>query len=122
MEQNEITIKANKGKETERTGTFTVSMPASLAEALEHWGEDIVFSFVQSRADAAIGSFVRGLLEGGKSDLDIQAAVDGWKPGARAARGEGITSKVNSLVKHADKLSDEDLASLMAILSARGLV
>ena len=73
----------------ERTNGNSVTANWELGDTVaalqEQFGEDVIFSHVKRSLISAVQAFMRGMLDGGKSPEEIQAAVAEWKPGLRKA-------------------------------------
>ena len=104
----EATEKAS-GKKLSATYNFG----ASLAEAIEKFGEDVVFSGFRRTSVITAQGIMRRLAKAGKSDAEIQAAISGWKPGVAAER---VTDPVARLKSMFSSMSAEERQKIMAEL------
>lgn len=72
-----------KKKDSEKSVTVNYDLPDTLAGLVEKFGEDAVLGAAQDAFTISIQSVIRRNFD--KSQEEIQAAVDGWVPGQRAA-------------------------------------
>ena len=91
----------------------TYNFGASLAEAIEKFGEDVVFSGFRRTSVITAQGIMRRLAKAGKSDAEIQAAISGWKPGVAAER---VTDPVARLKSMFSSMSAEERQKIMAEL------
>lgn len=82
----------------------------NLAEAVELYGEEVVFSRYKSAAVIDLQSFMRGLIRQEKTPEDIATAVAEWKPGVRKAAGKSKEEKARELL---GGLSAEERAAIL---------
>jgi hypothetical protein len=101
------------------TGGEPVSVKFELDETLEgavqHYGEEVVFSRYQSALIIDLQSKMRTLIKAGKTPDEIQAEVDAWQPGVKS-KGKSPAEKARDLF---GRLSAEERE---ALLSEFGLV
>lgn len=88
----------------------------NLAEAVESYGEEVVFSSYKSSVVIDLQAYIRGLIRRDKTPEEIQEAVSNWKPGVKAVRGKSAAEKLDTLL---GKLSDEERAALFAKYSGK---
>ena len=80
-----IEVSAKKqGFETEVTVTFDFGK--DLTAMTEKFGEDIVFTNARANMKITLQGVLRRLIESGKSQEEIAAAVADWKPGMQMER------------------------------------
>lgn len=82
---------------------------SNLAESVELYGEDVVYTRYKSAAVIDLQAYMRGMIRAEKSPDEIEEAVGNWKPGVKAARGKSAVEKLETLM---GKLSDEDRDAL----------
>lgn len=98
----------------------------TLAEAVELFGEEVVFSRFKAAAVVDLQALIRrGLtpktdkegneIESAKTDEEIAASVAEWKPGVKQVTRKSKAEKIKDLV--AD-MSDEDREALLASIMA----
>lgn len=86
-------------------------MPASLEEAVEKYGSEVVFSNFRSSLVINLQSFMRSHIKADDfNEAALQSAVDSWKPGTKA-RGKSATEKIGDLF---EKLTPEERANILA--------
>ena len=102
---------------TEKTSgkkvAVTYNFGASLAEAIEKFGEDVVFSGFRRTSVITAQGIMRRLAKAGKTDAEIQTAISGWKPGVAAER---ISDPVARLKSMFSSMSAEERQKIMAEL------
>lgn len=88
----EITTRAPKAN---RKITIDYNYGSSLAEAIELFGEELVFSIYEDAMRVKVQAPVRGMLSNGTADEEIQKAMASWHPGqtVRAKRDPKETVK-----------------------------
>lgn len=89
---------------------------ASLQEAAENFGEDVVFSGFISKSVITAQAAIRRYIEAGKSAEEIQTAMADWKPGV-ALKGEA--DPVGAVVRKVSAMDDEAKANFIAALKER---
>ena len=100
-------------KSSSKKLSATSNFGASLAEAIEKFGEDVVFSGFRRTSVITAQGIMRRLAKAGKSDAEIQAAISGWKPGVAAER---ISDPVARLKSMFSSMSAEERQKIMAEL------
>ena len=97
------------------TVTVENEMPENIEQAVEEYGDEIVFSRFRASLVIDIQAFMRSYLKGEdpKTQDEIQTLVDDWRPGVKA-RGKSPTEKAKDLFS---KLSAEQKAELLAELA-----
>ena len=102
---------------TEKTSgkkvAVTYNFGASLAEAIEKFGAEVVFSGFRRTSVITAQGVMRRLAKAGKSDAEIQAAITNWKPGVQAER---ISDPVARLKSMFSSMSAEERQKIMAEL------
>ena len=88
----------------------------SVADAITKFGEDVVFSNFKRAATITAQAAMRRMLESGKSQEDISATMNSWKPGVALERN---IDPVSSITNNFDKLSDEEQDAIIAKLKAK---
>jgi len=129
MQRYEFTVKATASEKNKLDEDVTATIgndrfPETVEEAVEMYGEAIVFSKLRSQLTVDQQSVARRLLQQGKSPEQIEAyflnvndGIDGaevkpWKPGESAVR----KSAVDKAFDAASGLSEEQLLALLAKL------
>ena len=102
---------------TEKTSSkkiaVTYNFGASLDEAIEKFGAEVVFSGFRRTSVITAQGVMRRLAKAGKSDAEIQAAITNWKPGVQAER---ISDPVARLKSMFSSMSAEERQKIMAEL------
>ena len=102
---------------TEKTSgkkvAVTYNFGASLDEAIEKFGAEVVFSGFRRTSVITAQGVMRRLAKAGKSDAEIQAAITNWKPGVQAER---ISDPVARLKSMFSSMSAEERQKIMAEL------
>ncbi len=81
------TKKNEAGEEIKgRQVTTNFDPGANLAEAVAKYGEAVVYSSYVAKLTLAIHAEVRPLIDEGKTDEEIAAAIAAWKPGTVTPR------------------------------------
>jgi len=65
------------------SGSVTWNTPDDVNGLVETYGSEIVYSHARRSIIIALQSYIRGMLDDGKSQEEIQTAVNEWKPGLR---------------------------------------
>lgn len=112
---SEITTKAGKGEEAKRV-TIVYDVPADLAGYVAKFGETLTAEFARRSLTLGINALVRPLILDGKSNEEIQHAVDSWVPGQRGPRTQ--KSPLDRATAALGAMSPEDLAELLAKVKA----
>lgn len=96
------------------TGSVEYNFGADLTEAMELFGEDIIYSQFKQNATIALQGIMRRAIQSGKSGDELQAAVSEWKPGVRTRTGKSPADKIKDLL--AGK-SPEEIQEILSSLS-----
>ena len=80
------TISAKTGKVPGVVATFDYNLGKTTAQALELFGEELVFSYYISGATVALQNVARNLLEAGVIPEEIPAEMASFKLGTKRAR------------------------------------
>lgn len=84
-------------KETGESCTVTYDFGEGMSDLVSKFGEEAVFSHARRSFIVALQSYVRGLMAQNKSQSEIQAAVDEWKPGNRR-QGKSVQDRLFDLL------------------------
>ena len=87
----------------------------SLEEATQLYGEETVFQLYTQAVTVKFGNAVRGLLVTGKSEAEIVAELEDWKPNVSRRRVK--VSK--SLDEQFEEMSEEEQIAFIARIRAR---
>jgi hypothetical protein len=82
-------------------------------EAVELFGEEVVFSTFKAQAVVKLQSVMRSAAKAGK---DVQEVVNAWKPGVARVRGKSPVEKALSAF---GKMSPEEQQAFIASLQAQ---
>jgi hypothetical protein len=89
---------------------------SNLQEAVEKFGEQVVYDNFLDKVVISGQAIIRRAAQAGK---DVQAALDAWKPGVRAAGSGGFKEKaMPKALKALLELSDEEREAAIAKLKA----
>lgn len=99
----------------ERTIKANYDFGENLAEAIEKYGEEVVFSNYARQAKVSIQAYIRSQADQGKSDAEIQEALDSYKLGVVQRSGKSKVAKASELFAN---MSDEDKKAFIASLQA----
>jgi hypothetical protein len=117
MSAQEVTTVAPSNND--RTLTVMYDFGDNLEEAIASFGTDVVYSLFQSQAEIRLQAFIRSRLgktgEDHKTDAEIIADVEAWKPGVAAPK----MSAEEKIVKMLSKMSAEDQQKTIAALLAK---
>lgn len=104
-------------KTTQKPDPVTVEydVPESLAGLSEAFGEDVIASASRGAIVISLQAFMRRLIEKEKTQEEIQAEVDTWKPDTRSVVKQSAFEKATSSIQ---KLSAEERSALLARLQA----
>lgn len=112
----EITTKAGKGDEAKKV-TVNYDIPSDLAGYVSKFGEALTAEFARRSLTLGINALTRPLILAGKTQEEIQAAVDSWVPGTRGPRTQ--KSPLERATAALGAMSPEDLAELLAKVKAK---
>jgi antitoxin component of MazEF toxin-antitoxin module len=90
-----------------------VNIPATLAEKVKLFGEDVVNASCEDSLIITVQALIRRMIEKGKVVAEIQAAVKEWKPDVRTLVRQSAFEKASSSL---EKLSPEERKALLAKL------
>jgi hypothetical protein len=110
---SQITAKAPKAN-TE--AAVDVNLGANLDESVALFGAEAVHAGFVGSSTIAVQNIIRRLLEGGKNQEEIQAALAGWKPGTKIAGG--TADPVKALKTKLATMSVDEAKALLAELKA----
>lgn len=87
------------------------TMDENIKEAVDRYGEDVVFSRYKASLVIDLQSFLRGQMKSDppKDVAEIQGAVDEWAPGVKA-KGRSPAERARDIF---GKLSEDDRKSLL---------
>lgn len=94
---------------------FEYDLPASLADKVKKFGEDVVNAAAEDSFVIAVQALARRLLEKGKNAVEIQTAVAAWLPNVRTIVRQTAFEKASTSIK---SLSPEERKQLLAQLQA----
>ncbi len=118
-------VSAKTGKDGKPI-TVEVNIPATLAEKVKSYGEEVVNAAAEDSLVITVQALMRRLMAGkkdkegkvvtpGKNQAEIQAAVNAWKPDVRSVVRQSAFEKATSSI---DKLTPEERKALLAKLQA----
>jgi Skp family chaperone for outer membrane proteins len=96
--------------ERKEGGSVTVDYDfgENITDLTAKFGDEVVRSHAQRSFVVALQSFMRSQLDQGKSEAEIQAAVNEWKPGQRA-KGKSAAERVSELLQKMDPAARQAL-------------
>jgi hypothetical protein len=113
------TITTKAPKKDNRTISVDYDFGASLQDAVNRFGEAVVFSFFEDNATIALQQRIRAWMEADLSDADINAKVAEWKPGVKSPRTGGKKKDPATLLKEAfASMSAEEKQAMLRDLKA----
>lgn len=107
-------VTAKNGQEAKAT-TVKFAIAENLTELSEQFGEEVVFSHAKRSVVIAMQTTIRTMLEGGKSQDEIQAAITDWKPGLK----KPAKSPMEKVRDEIARMSPEDKKRIMKELRER---
>lgn len=111
-------IKHVSAPKVKREIDITFPAPANIKEAVNEYGDELVYSIFMRGVDIAAQAETRRLLEGTeddrKSDAEAKKAMSEWKPTLRVA-----TDPKEKLKKQLEKLDPETRKALLAELNQK---
>lgn len=108
-----VKAQVKSGDRADEVFEVKYDIPANVAEALDRFGEEIVYSRFRGSLVIDLQSFMRRQIEkDGADSATVQEAASSWKPGVRAA-GKTTAEKLSVLL---GKLTPEERAEALAEL------
>ena len=113
MALEEVKAQVKSGDRANEVFVIKHDIPATIDEAVQRFGEEIVYSRFRGSYVIDLQSFMRRQIEkDGATQDTVQEASDAWRPGVRAA-GKSPQEKIGTLLA---KLSPEERRELLAEL------
>lgn len=106
-------LKDVEGQAPNPVVTVQYDFGASMSETIALFGEQVVFNKAVDSLVIDCQALVRRAIRKGKTQAEIQALVDAWKPSAASTVRKSATEKVGDLV---GKMSAEEKAALLKSL------
>lgn len=72
--------------------TVTVDEGTSLSEAVDMYGEDVVFELYTRQLKRDLGNAIRSSLNGGRSPSGVEQELGDWRPDVKRSGGGGSAS------------------------------
>lgn len=113
MAKETIVVKVTTGEHAGKEASFTYDIPTTLREAIDNFGEDVCEAHCIRSLVVAIQGHARGMV-GKKTDAEIQAAMDDWRPGM-PRQSKSAEEKFDELW---EKMSPEDRAAIQKRMRA----
>ena len=110
MALQEVNAQVAKGERKGEVITINYDLPQTVDEALQRYGEEVVFSRFQSSLVIDIQSAMRTKIRKGLNQDEIQAEMEKWEPQVKAV-GRTKEEKVRDLLS---KLTPEERAELLS--------
>lgn len=110
-----IEVTAKKGA---REITTNYDFGDSLAQAVELFGEEVVFSNMRQSMKISLQALIRRGIEKGQSDEEIIAAAAAWKPGVASERQSNPVAAVLSKWATLDDATKAELLKKLKTMQA----
>lgn len=111
-------ITAKTSKVPDRVFEGTIDLHDESLETMSAWcGADVVKSNACADMVVSAQSIIRAAIEKGKSDTEIQAILDTWKPGVKTSLGPA--DPVESVLKKFNTMTPEEQAAFQKELLNR---
>jgi hypothetical protein len=110
-----LEVKATK-QGTDREVVAMVDLGDNLQDAIEKFGEEVVFTNFQAQAKIRAQAIMRDMLTAGKTDEEINKFMASWKPGSARER---ITDPKIAFLRRFEKLSEEEQNKYIEELMAK---
>lgn len=95
MKSIEVSAKRTDGDD-QAERTVTVDFPENVQEMVEAWGESVTYKQASAAATVTLQGAMRSWIKSGKTDDEIQAKAEEWKPGERQ-KGKTPQEKLREL-------------------------
>ena len=99
----------------DKSATVNYDMPDTVKGCLDKFGEAVVFSLIDSAVTLDVQALIRRHLLTGKTQKQIQEAVDTYKPGI-ATKGKSKVDKAGDLF---DKMSPEERKAFLSMVKSK---
>lgn len=116
MAERKISAKTSKVPDRVFEGTIDLH-DESLSAMTSAFGEDSVKSAALADMVIAVQSLIRAAIEKGKTDVEIQTIINGWKPGVKTSLGPA--DPVESVMKKFAGMTPEEQTAFQKELLAR---
>ena len=117
-EQKEVTgvleVKASVGGEVNRKLSTKFDFKKTLAEAVEAFGENVVFALFQRAGVTSCRNYITAQIRAKVEDVDIETALVDWKPPLGVVRVK--VSPQQRLISAFPSMSDEEKKAFIADL------
>jgi len=110
-----VEVKAKTPK-TGKEATILVDLGENAVDAIERFGDAVVFSNYIANQKVNVQAGMRRHLDAGKSQAEIQTVYDTYKPGVTMDR---VVDPMVTLANRLSKLSEEDQLKAIEELKAR---
>lgn len=77
-------------KVTGRETDFHIAAPKTVQEAVEAWGEDVVYGMLLDSLQRRAAAFARKMAKEGATDGWIQARLGAWSPAADGSKADPV--------------------------------
>jgi hypothetical protein len=99
MALEEVTAKVTAGDRADEVFAVKYDLPATIEEAKQKYGEEVVYSRFRQSLVIDLQSFMRThIKKDGATPGTVQEAVDQWAPGVRQA-AKPLTERIADLMK-----------------------
>lgn len=111
MSTQEITAKTTSGPREGQTFAVKYDIPDSIQEALDRFGDEVVYSRFKASLVIDLQSFMRTQVQKEEFSSDmLEQAVSAWVPGIRA-KGKSVGEKIQDMLS---KLTPEQREEILA--------
>ncbi|HEY7506614.1 MAG TPA: hypothetical protein VH621_03340 [Nitrososphaera sp.] len=114
MPKEILTVKITSGDNKGAEVSFNYDLPATLQEAIDQLSEPVVEALAIRSIVVAVQGHARGLLNSGKTEQEIQTAMNDWRPGM-PRQVKSAEEKFDELW---EKMSPEDRAAIQKRMKA----
>lgn len=105
-----------KTRESDRVVSVQYDFGDNVAEAIELFGEEVIFSRYCGAAVIDLQSLLRRGIKGEKTDEEIRAIVSEWKPGVKSVVRKSAQEKIKDAFS---SMSAEDKQAMLEALATQ---
>ena len=121
IERTNVRIREDKVAGTPaKEDWFNYEYPSTIAEAVENYGENVVYNIFKKQAIVLAQGVARPMLADGKTHDEIQTFMSSWRPDVKIERTRVRTvASIPELLANWDSLDPEKRAEIMALFQDR---
>lgn len=105
-----------KAPKVNKEAAVTVDLGVDAQDAITRFGDKVVFSNYLANAVIGVQSAIRRYLEKGKTQEEIQAIMNTYKPGVTLER---VIDPLSALANQMENKSDEEMEAIFEQLKAK---